>query len=239
MAFGAAASCLFAAACPNAARADGFVINPVRVTLAAGRQSSYFVITNGERQAALFQISSFMWTQVGGADHLMPTNDLLAVPLVFAIPPGGFQTVRMALQRPPNASKELTYRIFASQLPTGPARPNVTQVLLRFSIPVFAPPPHPRGAALEWSCELDPGNKLRVTANNRGDIHATVTRIMLYADQQHRHLVAGWNPGAYLLAGQTHSWTVAARAAVSLSELFVESRSIEGVSSATAPVKHP
>jgi len=239
----ATAMCLLAARttafAAGAGAPDGIVISPVRVTLPADHRTGFFVITNSTRDSVLFQVEVNAWTQSAGFDRLSPTGDVLAVPVVFAIAPGASQTVRLALRREPDAAKELTYRIFASELTSGAPRADTTNVLLRFSLPIFALPLRADGPSLRWSCVREKNGRLRVTAANVGDEHTLVATAGLFSDAQHHRAVATWTPAAYLLAGQSRTWTIRAAVAASVTQLFVETRSIEGMQTDVAPVTSP
>ena len=63
------------------------------------------------------QADTRLWEQVGGEERLSPTRDVLVSPAVFTIPANGSQIVRVALRRPPDAERELSYRLILTEVP--------------------------------------------------------------------------------------------------------------------------
>jgi fimbrial chaperone protein len=234
----ALAASLCALTSATVARADGINISPTRITLAGNHNSGFVVVTNSGNRPELFQVTVVSWTQSNAADRYAATDALLAVPVVFAVDPGQSQTVRVASQVAFDSTKESTYRLFISELPTAARRPDTTLVLLRFSIPIFAPPQHVTGPHVVWSCSPMGNGRLRVSASNNGDEHAVISVVRLFADAGHKRQVASWNPAAYILSGQSRSWVVDETAKIDSAPLYVEVRSIDGTLSAIAPVKN-
>lgn len=187
-------------------------VSPTRVDLAADRRAGMVTLQNNAAEPVLVQIQTFAWPDGPATAELRPTRELLAVPAVAEIAPGGKQLVRVALRGPPRADAEAAYRLLVTEVP--PALPGTragVRFALRLSLPVFVTPP---GAlpAPAWSLEGQ-GRGLRLALTNRGGAHVQVRRLRVFAVGGGPEPVQVIEEAAYVLPGRRQTWALAPAAA--------------------------
>jgi fimbrial chaperone protein len=198
-------ACFFAQPQQAADAAGSLTILPVNIQLQPGQTATTLTIINNDDAATSFQIRAFKWTQdSNGQDQLQPTTALLVSPPLGTIPAGATQTVRMVLSQLPN-SHEDTYRILIDQLPP-PGSPNVVQVVLRFSIPVFASPEIRVAPDIQWQVSEKDGQAFLIATNN-GTSHETVWHIKL-SDGNAGSYALSESTSPYILRGSSHYWRI-------------------------------
>src|SRR3990170_3108661 len=84
-------------ACAGPASAGSFTVNPVNITLPAGRQAASLTLTNSDAAPVSVLVQTYAWTQVDGVDVHTPTDNIIASPPIFTIAPGKTQLVRIGL----------------------------------------------------------------------------------------------------------------------------------------------
>lgn len=194
-----------------AARAGSLGVSPTRVDLAADRRAGMVTLQNNAAEPVLVQIQTFAWPAGVGSAELQPTRELVAVPAVAEIAPGGRQLVRVALRGLPRADAETAYRLLVTEVPPGlPGTRAGVRFALRLSLPVFVTPP---GAlpAPAWSLEGQ-GRGLRLALTNRGGAHVQVRRLRVFAAGA-AEPVQVIEEAAYVLPGQRQTWALAPAAA--------------------------
>lgn len=207
------AACLLAGVAFGCAAAPAFAgalsVNPVRIDLAPGRPVASVVVRNDAADPAVVQLEVVGWSQNDTEEVYAATTDVLATPPIFTIKPGAAQVVRIGLRRAPDASQELTYRLFLQEVP--PARAADDQgmrVALRVGVPVFVTPQAPARSELVWQATVT-ADGLRVTLANHGRAHVKI------ADLELRESAAS-APGrvervaTYVLPGKSRSWLLKA-----------------------------
>jgi fimbrial chaperone protein len=165
-------------------------------------------VHNETASSTLVQVRAVEWTQsASGEDQYADTRDLLATPPVFTLAAGGEQILRVALRRAPDASRELSYRLFIQEVPPQ-ANPDQRQLTmaLRISLPVFVMPATKAAADLQWSTQWQADGRLVVHARNRGTAHVQLTDFDLQAGGSSP--MPGSHAVRYLLPGTTASWTL-------------------------------
>lgn len=193
---------------PAPALAGSFSISPLRADLSAGAQTSALTLRNQEATAVVVQAQAMLWEQADGQDQLTPTRDLLVSPAVFTLPGKGVQLVRVALRRPADAQRELSYRLILTEVPQQ-ASPEFTglNVALRLSLPVFVAPlaatAEPR---LEWTAARNADGALSITTRNAGNGHARVINFSV-APAASSAAAIPQDMTAYVLPGQLRTWT--------------------------------
>jgi fimbrial chaperone protein len=166
-------------------------------------------LRNDGDAAVVVQTRLVSWAQDQGQDVYAPTRDVLASPPIFTVAPGATQTIRFGLRREPDASRELSYRIFLEEVP-GPEQPGSTGVrmLLRIGLPIFVvskavPPP-----AFSWRAEGIAGGPAAVTLDNTdGRRHVQVIDIKLGPPGADT-VWAEESQSAYVLPGQARTWAL-------------------------------
>jgi fimbrial chaperone protein len=188
-----------------AAFASSFSISPLRVDFSATTSTTALTVRNDDSVAVVIQAEGLAWSQASGQDALTPTPDLLVAPAVFTLAPGGSQLVRVALRRPVDPARELSYRLVLQEVPQT-ARPDFTglQVALRLSVPVFVAPAVPAQPQVTWAATRDTDGQLAVTARNDGTAHARIHR---FAVTQGAAPVAEQPGLTYVLPGSSRRWT--------------------------------
>jgi len=205
---GVLASAAAFALSPTPVHAGTFSISPLRAELSSRVQTGALTIRNQEETAVVIQAEVLLWEQVDGQDKLTPTRDVLVSPAVFTLTGNGSQLVRVALRRPADGQRELTYRLILTEVPQQ-ASPEFTglNVSLRLSLPIFVAPIASANPQLEWSATRNAEGSITVTARNVGNVHSRVLNFTVSP-------AAGAAPGieqdvtAYLLPGQARAWTL-------------------------------
>ena len=189
------------------AHAGSFSISPLRVELSAAAGTGALTLRNQEDTPVVVQAEAMLWEQVDGQDRLTPTRDLLVSPLVFTMPGDGSQLLRVALRRPADAARELSYRLILTEVPQ-PASREFTglNVALRVSLPVFVAPAAEAAPRLEWTAAQAAEGALAVTARNAGNAHARILRFEV-APATGAAAPRPQEVTAYLLPGQSRTWT--------------------------------
>jgi fimbrial chaperone protein len=192
---------------PASALAGTFSISPVRAELSAAVQTAALTLRNQEATPVVVQAELMLWEQADGEDRLTPTRDVLVSPAVFTIPGNGSQLVRVALRRPADAQRELSYRLLLTEVPQQ-ANPGFTglNMALRLSLPVFVEPAALAAPRLDWSGSRSAEGALAITARNTGNAHARVVGFSVTPDGAAAPVMQQ-NVAAYLLPGQARTWT--------------------------------
>ena len=117
-------------------------VNPVRIDLNRVGESAELRISNHDNKPVSVDLATRLWMQdADGKDLLGETDEILAVPPIFTIPPGGQQMVRVAFLGEMDPGLERTFRLLITEL-NPPVEQNVPAVTMRLqiSLPVFVAP---------------------------------------------------------------------------------------------------
>lgn len=181
-------------------------IAPLRLDLGPSQRIATVTVRNDEATPVMIQVRTFAWPRTPATEDLEPTRDLVAVPAITTIAPGGQQVVRVALRGGGTEGVERAFRLIVAEVPQEADGPDAgIRFALAFSLPVFVTPP---------SAVPDPGwslvdgarggTSLRVT--NAGTAHLQVRGITVLGDPGGRI-----GQQAYVLAGREHEWPLPAR----------------------------
>jgi fimbrial chaperone protein len=187
--------------------AGSFSISPLRVDFSSTANTAALTVRNADEAAIVVQTQGLAWSQEGGQDALTPTRDLLISPAVFTLPPGGSQLIRVALRRPVDPARELSYRLTVQEVPQQ-AKPDFTglQVALKMSVPIFVAPTAPAEPQLHWKAARGADGRLSITASNDGAAHARIQRFSVKTADGGTTL--GQRPElTYVLPGAMRQWT--------------------------------
>lgn len=193
-----AASLLFAQAAP--VLAGVFSVTPVRIFMKPrDRAVAITLVNEGDTEVAL-QADLHAWTQKpDGTDELALTEDMILSPPIIKLAPHARQVVRLALLKPADASRQLTYRMIVREVPeaTNPGANNMqVPVALALSMPVFITPPVARR---EVACEAGhAGAQVQAVCSNTGSAYAQIREIQLRRAGQ---LLGRFEGGSYVLPG--------------------------------------
>ena len=201
---------------PQPALGGTFQVTPVRVELSAQQSTAALTVSNNGSESVVVQLQSSAWAQDGGNDQYSATDDLIATPPIFTILPGAAQIVRVGMRRRPDASTELSYRLYLQEVPPAPA-PGFRglQMALRIGIPVFVDATSKSGAQLHWSLEKAAPGQLKVVLKNQGKAHVQVSDFKITVTGSDQPL-AQQQVSFYLLPAQQRSWTLALNPALPL-----------------------
>jgi len=126
----------------GAACAAAIDVNPVRIDLRRAGESAELRVSNKDSQPVSVEVVARKWDQdAQGKDILKDTDEVLAVPPIFTIAPGGRQIVRIAFLGQADPIKEVSYRLLITEL-NPPAENQGAAVTMRLQInmPVFVAP---------------------------------------------------------------------------------------------------
>jgi len=190
------------------ARAGTFSISPLRVELSSQVQTGALTLRNQEDAPVVVQAEGLLWEQSDGEDRLTPTRDVLVSPAVFTVPANGSQLIRVALRRPADAGRELSYRLILTEVPQQ-ASPDLTglNLALRLSLPIFVAPAASAEPQLEWTATRDADGAIALTARNAGSAHARVLSFTV-APATGAGPTVDERVTAYILPGQVRTWTL-------------------------------
>jgi len=193
---------------PTQTHAGTFSISPLRAELSAGVQTGAMTLRNQESAAVVVQAEVVLWEQADSQDRFSSTRDVLVSPAVFTIPANGSQLVRVALRRPADSQRELSYRLILTEVPQR-ASPEFTglNVALRLSLPIFVAPTAAPTPRVDWSAMRSAEGSISLIARNSGNVHARVLHFNVSP-------ASNSTPGiqqdvtAYILPGQARTWTL-------------------------------
>jgi fimbrial chaperone protein len=193
----------------SSVHAGSFMVDPVRIDLDASQKSSSLVIRNNDQAPTVIQVNLMAWSQVDGEDVFTPTRDVLLTPPIITIQPGAEQLLRLALRRPFDPQKELTYRVFLQEVPA-PSKPGFRglQVALRMSVPIFANINQALLPKMQWKSDyIAKEHALRVELINSGEAHLHLYEFSLRPPSSNKDLILQ-QTAVYLLPRQHHVWTL-------------------------------
>jgi fimbrial chaperone protein len=183
------------------AHAGAFSVSPVRIHMTPRERVVAVSIANeGETEVAL-QADVHVWAQsADGTDRLESTEDMILAPPIIRLAPKARQVVRLALLRPADAQRQLTYRLIVREVPeiTQPKDQTIqVPITLALSMPVFITPP---GARRQMACEVQrvDAQTLGTNCHNTGNAYAQVREVVFRRGEQ---ALARFEGGAYILPG--------------------------------------
>ena len=190
---------------PTPVLAGSFSVSPLRVDFAPAARTGALTIRSFQDTDVVVEAHAMLWEQVDGKDRLTPTRDVLVSPVVFTLPANGTQLVRVALQRPADVQRELSYRLILSEVPhTERADVSGLNVALRISLPMFVTASN-AAPAIEWSATLS-GETLDLTAHNSGNAHARVLNLVVAPADAPDGTGFHQQTAAYILPDEARTW---------------------------------
>ena len=216
-AISALAGTLFA---PSIALAGSFSVTPVRIYMTPRDRAVAITITNEADEPVAMQADIYVWSQKpDGADELVLTEDMVLSPPIIKLGPKARQVVRLALLKPADASRQLTYRLIVREVPeiTAPkANTLEVPIALALSMPVFITP---ATAKREINCQAGrEGTALAVTCANTGSAYAQIREIVVLRGDAASAPLARFEGGAYLLPGARKSIGITAAQPIAAGE---------------------
>lgn len=189
---------ILALAAAQCAWAGVFSVTPVRIYMQPKDRAVAVTITNEADEPVVLQADVYEWRQSAeGADELVPSEDLVLAPPIIKLGAKAKQVVRLARLTPPDASRQLTYRLILRELPEASGNKGITvPVALALSMPVFITPPNARH---RMTCEAarEQDAVIAFCANN-GNAYTQVREVLV---KQKGETLARFEGGAYILPG--------------------------------------
>jgi fimbrial chaperone protein len=190
---------MIALAAAHCACAGVFSVTPVRIYMTPKDRAVAVTITNEAGEPVVLQADIYEWRQSPeGEDQLTPSEDLILAPPVIKLAAKAKQVVRLARLQPPDASRQLIYRMILRELPeAGPSKGINVPIALALSMPVFITPQVAKHAT---SCTAlrNETKTLSVQCANTGSAYAQVREVVVRQDGQ---AVGRFEGGAYILPG--------------------------------------
>lgn len=208
--------------------AGAFTVTPVRIYMTPrDRAVALTVINEGDAELVL-QTDLTEWTQKpDGSDELKPTEDLIVAPPIIKLAPNARQVVRLALVRPADASRQLTFRLIVREVPEAvKAKDDSLQVpiSLVLSLPVFVTPP-PAQRAVACDVTRSDAQSLNVQCANNGSAYAQVREIAITRGGKP---LANFEGGVYILPGARKTTAVRSEQALAAGPAVMEVRFDDG-----------
>lgn len=177
-----------------------FSVTPVRIFMVPKDRAVAVTIVNEGDAPVVLQADINVWSQKpDGTDELVLTEDMILSPPIIKLAPRATQVVRLALLKPADASRQLTYRMIVREVPEAVKSDATIQVpiALALSMPVFITPPV---AKREIACTADTKDTSNPQAvcSNSGSAYAQIREIVLVRGTQR---LARFEGGSYVLPG--------------------------------------
>ncbi len=197
------------AARPACSLADGLQITPLGATLSSSNATSAFSLSNGTGSPALMQLHVKRWIQADGKDQYDDSDDVLAAPPIFNLAQGATQVIRVGLRRQTADPHERAYRLIITQVPAKTPGLKGVSFVVTLSVPIFVQSENAvHGPSLQWSADAVKSDEIRLRVDNSGDVHAHISRLIIYGDIGRAQALYQGTPGAYVLPGQWRSWQI-------------------------------
>lgn len=182
-----------------AATAGVFSVTPVRLYMTPRDRAIAVTLTNEADTEVVLQADINTWTQKpDGTDELVLTEDLILAPPIIKLGPKARQVVRLALLKPADMSRQLTYRMIIREVPEILPAPGIqVPIALALSMPVFVTPPV---AKRQVSCTVQrPDAKtVGLQCGNTGTAYAQIREAAVMRGEQ---ALAKFEGGSYVLPG--------------------------------------
>jgi fimbrial chaperone protein len=190
---------VLAAAATHCACAGVFSVTPVRIYMTPKDRAVAVTITNEANEPVVLQADLYEWRQSAeGEDQLTLSEDLILAPPILKLGAKAKQVVRLARLQPPDASRQLVYRLILRELPeAGPSKGINVPIALALSMPVFITPPVAKQRTACTAMRVEAG-ALAVQCANSGTAYAQVREVIARQDGQ---AVGRFEGGAYILPG--------------------------------------
>jgi len=181
-----------------------FTISPMKVTLASEGGVQSIRIKNPSDKPVDMQMEVFDWSDSADLTALGATDDVMAMPPIFTVEPGGEQTVRLALRHPIDTKTERGYRVVIGEVPSEVSQETGLGFNLTVSLPLFVRPDGVQANPI-WAIKEIEDNQLHLTLANEGGSYLKVGQVKLLENDVADEAIFE-TPGGYVLAGDSRSW---------------------------------
>jgi len=162
------------------AQAAALQISPtsLRFDLSQPRAGS-LTLSNPSSEPVTVSVELSRWTQAGGEDQFVPTQDVLVNPARFVVPPNGSQIIRVGWRGKALPGSEQAYRMTVQNVP-GPSAAGEgikVQVVLKMNVPLLftAPSAQPK---VNWTLARQ-GDQVQLSVQNSGGHFASFNNVTL------------------------------------------------------------
>jgi fimbrial chaperone protein len=213
-------------AVPQAARAQGFSVDPIRLELNPGQRATSLTVANYNAEVLVMQVRVYRWKHEDSKDVLSEIEGdeapLITPPLFRLAPGGGSQVIRIGFQKhgdPP--ADEQQWRVIIEELPRaagaagGEAAPSAADatgaaagapisvaVHLRVSVPLLERPRNVR-QDLRWTLQRGAPGSVTLTASNLGSVTERLDDVRLGSTDDAK---AHFSGPLYLFPGERRSF---------------------------------
>ncbi len=202
--FSSVAACVLLGLLCGGAEASTVDVSPTLAEVPAGKPAVTFELRNPGEEPVTFEARPFNWSQDAGGDQLAPATDVVVVPPLFTIAPGGRQLVRIA-PRARSADHEGAYRVKFQEVPQPPPPGFVgVRTLLSLSVPLVYEVKNGR-ETVEWRANVSEGGDLQLSATNRGSRFAHFGGLEL---RDGSRVITQFKGPQYVLAGVARTWNL-------------------------------
>lgn len=162
-----------------ASSAQAVTISPVVLELTPAQRVVAVTVSNESDTPLTLQAETLEWTQANGEDRTEASDDLLVVPPLAEIRPGGSQIFRVTLRRPASAIAERAYRLVLDDVSEIKRETKEIGVNFNFShrLPVFVTGTGKIGAKPRLGICPAPAPPGCVRLDNGGDRFVQVKRL--------------------------------------------------------------
>ncbi|AEG94600.1 fimbrial biogenesis chaperone [Ramlibacter tataouinensis] len=184
----------------TSAVAGVFSVTPVRLYMTPRDRAIAVTLTNEGDTDVVLQADIHSWAQKpDGADELTLTEDLILAPPIIKLAPRARQVVRLALLKPADPGRQLTYRLVVREVPEAlPQQPGVQlPIALALSMPVFITPPAAK-RQVECTTSRAESSSVSLRCTNAGNAYAQIREARVQRAEQ---VLARFEGGSYLLPG--------------------------------------
>jgi fimbrial chaperone protein len=186
-----------------AAAAGQLQAGPTLVEIGPRAAATRLTLRNTGDSPVAAQVRVFRWTQLEGADSLLPTEEMAVSPPIVELPAGGEQVVRIVrIGLPPEAGRDDAYRVIVDELPGAGGRDTRVALRMRYVLPLFV-----RGseaAPPRLSCAMDAAGSRLECANGGGrPAQLGASRLV---DARGRTAVLSEGLFGYVLPGRRRVW---------------------------------
>jgi fimbrial chaperone protein len=199
-----------------AAMAGVFSVTPVRLYMTPRDRAIAVTLTNEADTEVVLQADINTWSQKpDGTDELVLTEDLILAPPIIKLAPKARQVVRLALLKPADASRQLTYRMIIREVPEVLPAPGIqVPIALALSMPVFITPP---GAKRQVSCTTHrvEAKTVGLQCGNTGTAYAQIREASVMRGEQ---VLAKFEGGSYILPGASKTVSIKGEQAITAGE---------------------
>ena len=188
---------------PSLTHAGSFSVTPLRIDLSRSETTRVINLHNLEDKPVTVQLQVMAWSHKDGKDQFTLTRDVIVTPQVFHLKANGLQIIRVGMLRKPDANDELAYRLFIEEIPAPPpADLKGAQLALKITLPVFIAPEKIPSPKIEFQTSVEPDGKLKVSIVNRGQAHAQIQQMTVFAKDKSEKSLASHEKSLYVLPGQ-------------------------------------